>query len=132
VSMKFTPQSTALFSAPIASWSETWPQKPPMAQAPKLISEMFQPVRPNDRYFMMSLLKSTKDEKVYMFRLTFRSGPKDQRSFERTGHRVSPNFVVLRNIVKAAEQALGFRFEYREFIDRKSTRLNSSHANISY
>jgi hypothetical protein len=36
----------------MASSSETWPQNPPIAQAPKLISETFQPVRPNGRYFI--------------------------------------------------------------------------------
>ena len=34
------------------SLSSTLPHVPPMAHAPKLISETFQPVRPSSRYFM--------------------------------------------------------------------------------
>src|SRR5205823_2167531 len=41
----------------IASSSETWPQNPPMAHAPKLISETFQPVRPSGRYFTFSAFR---------------------------------------------------------------------------
>src|ERR1035438_2704232 len=52
--MKFTPQSTAFASAARDSASSTLPQALPMAQEPKLISETFQPVRPNVRYRMTS------------------------------------------------------------------------------
>src|SRR5580658_9855291 len=51
--MKFTPESTAWRRAPNASPSETSPQAPPMAHAPKLTSETFQPVRPRSRYFTL-------------------------------------------------------------------------------
>src|ERR1035438_2094096 len=54
--MKLTPPSMALCSAASDSESSTGPQALPMAHAPKLISETFQGVRPNDRYFMDSLL----------------------------------------------------------------------------
>src|ERR1017187_265908 len=51
--MKLTPESTARCRAARASFSETCPQLPPIAQAPKLISEMVQPVLPRGRYFMI-------------------------------------------------------------------------------
>jgi hypothetical protein len=49
VSMKFTPQSTAALSAARDSVSSTVPHVPPIAHAPKLMSETFQPVRPKSR-----------------------------------------------------------------------------------
>src|SRR5579863_8585299 len=55
VSMKFTPQSTALCSAAMDSPSSTAPHDPPIAHAPKLTAETFHPVRPNARYCMFSL-----------------------------------------------------------------------------
>src|ERR1035438_3739596 len=59
--MKLTPQSMALWSAASDSESSTGPHALPMAHAPKLISEIFQGVRPNDRYFMDSLLMMLSD-----------------------------------------------------------------------
>src|ERR1039458_3047890 len=50
--MKFTPQSMAELSAARDSVSSTLPQVPPIAHAPKLMSETFQPVRPKSRSFM--------------------------------------------------------------------------------
>src|SRR6184192_301764 len=50
--MKLHPRSSALFSAATDSSSRCVPQLPPMAHAPKPISETFQPRRPNVRYFM--------------------------------------------------------------------------------
>jgi hypothetical protein len=49
------PQSTALWNAAMASSSDAWPQEPPIALAPKLISGAFQPVRPSERYSASSL-----------------------------------------------------------------------------
>src|SRR3954452_5478685 len=54
--MKFTPASIAVFSAAIDSLSSTLPHDPPIAQAPKLISETFQPVRPNGRYCIFPIV----------------------------------------------------------------------------
>src|SRR5579872_176003 len=45
----------ALCSVFIASSSETCPQNPPIAHAPKLISETSQPVRPSARYFIFPI-----------------------------------------------------------------------------
>src|ERR1017187_5187914 len=59
--MKLTPQSMALWRAASDSESSTGPQALPMAHAPKPISETFQGVRPNDRYFMDSLLMMLSD-----------------------------------------------------------------------
>src|SRR5579859_2216372 len=64
--MKFTPLSMALCKVFIASSSETLPQNPPIAHAPKLISDTSQPVRPSARYLMsLSLAKSIGKAKVY-------------------------------------------------------------------
>src|ERR1019366_4141797 len=51
--MKLTPEWTARSRVVRASSSETCPQLPPIAQAPKLISETIQPVLPRGRYFMI-------------------------------------------------------------------------------
>src|SRR3954453_14160467 len=48
--MKFPPASFAACSAAMDSLSSTFPHETPIAQAPKLISETFQPVRPNGLY----------------------------------------------------------------------------------
>src|SRR4029079_8984893 len=50
--MKFPPKSIARSSAASDSLSSTEPHAPPIAQAPKLTAETFQPVRPNSRYCM--------------------------------------------------------------------------------
>src|ERR1022692_1678555 len=50
--MKLAPQSMAEWSAARDSVSSTLPQVPPIAHAPKLMSETFQPVRPKSRSFM--------------------------------------------------------------------------------
>src|SRR5918994_8020141 len=47
--MKLTPASRAAWRAASASCSETLPQLPPMAQAPKPISSTCQPVLPKGR-----------------------------------------------------------------------------------
>ena len=54
--MKLMPRSMALFSAAMDSSSLTAPQLPPMAHAPKLIGETFQPVRPNARFSIAAAL----------------------------------------------------------------------------
>src|SRR3712207_7093373 len=43
---------------------------------------------------------------------------------------LADNFTVLENVVLGSEPTRGLRLDRAE--DRKSTRLNSSHANISY
>src|SRR5215213_5580818 len=50
--MKLHPRSSARFSAATESASLCGPQLPPIAHAPKPISETFHPVRPNVRYFI--------------------------------------------------------------------------------
>src|SRR5579883_1409831 len=53
--MKFTPRSMARCSAAKELLSSVLPQaSPPIPQAPKLIAEIFQPVRPNARYSIYS------------------------------------------------------------------------------
>src|SRR5687767_3096966 len=52
VSIKLQPKSSALLRAATDSSSRCVPQLPPMAQAPKPISDTFQPSRPNVRYFI--------------------------------------------------------------------------------
>src|SRR6266566_3887233 len=56
--MKFTPLSTALLSAPMASLWLACPHEPPIAHAPKLISETFHPARPRLRYLIVVLALS--------------------------------------------------------------------------
>src|SRR5215471_345122 len=56
VSMKLIPQSIAFCNEASPSSSETFPHDPPMAHAPKLTSETFQPVRPSGRYSMSAPL----------------------------------------------------------------------------
>src|SRR4051812_43476232 len=62
--MKLTPHSTARCRARSESSSLTSPQAPPIAQAPKLISETFQPVRPSGLYLI-----SAGDDNVASIRL---------------------------------------------------------------
>src|SRR5580698_6475515 len=50
VSKKLTPQSSARKRALFDSASSTSPHVPPIAHAPKLTVETFQPVRPSARY----------------------------------------------------------------------------------
>src|ERR1700760_4080205 len=64
--MKFTPASTAAFSAAIDSLSSTGPHEPPIAQAPKLISETFQPVRPNGRYRIFLIVTNSEVKSGYV------------------------------------------------------------------
>src|ERR1035441_5877994 len=52
--MQLTPQSTAACNAARDSVSSTLPHAPPIAHAPKLMSETFQPVRPKSREFISS------------------------------------------------------------------------------
>jgi len=52
VSKKLTPRSAARFKAARESLSSTGPHVPPMAHAPKLMADTFQPVRPSSRYSM--------------------------------------------------------------------------------
>src|SRR6476660_4309231 len=54
--MQLHPRSSALFSAATDSSSRCVPQLPPMAHAPKPISETFHPKRPNVRYFIARIL----------------------------------------------------------------------------
>src|SRR6185503_9369743 len=54
--MKLQPRSSARFNAATESLSSCGPQLPPIAHAPKPISETFHPVRPNVRYFMRAML----------------------------------------------------------------------------
>src|SRR6476469_5195831 len=56
--MKLTPQSIAFSRAAIDSASSTCPQAPPIAHAPKLISDTFQPVRPKSRYCIPTRIAS--------------------------------------------------------------------------
>src|SRR5262245_45248622 len=56
--MKLTPRSIARLRAASDSWSLTLPHEPPIAHAPKLIVETFQPVRPSSRYCMLRVLFS--------------------------------------------------------------------------
>src|SRR3712207_7146778 len=53
------------------------------------------------------------------------------------GHAVTPGVCIIQLLMELAEQRLQRPLRLRrvknlKFIDRKSTRLNSSHANISY
>src|SRR5215469_7634403 len=62
--MKLTPQSTAARSASNDSASSTLPHAPPMAHAPKLISETFQGVLPSWRYFIGEIPVSPNQARV--------------------------------------------------------------------